>query len=359
MKYPSLSIDEESVSVPLQTLILALFDAVLIHSMLFLYPNQSHLWHQIRIDTCTHLVWNKSKRAKSILETTYQHVDLLFLQEASAEFVNDMYYNSKFFKALLLPENGGAVPDGIRNQNSIVLIKKGSVLDQIVSVKGTVVKDVSKEMKVKGLSRGDLYAVLVEPSLIKKDDDDDGDECALNVARLFVSFHGDTNGLLSIPLLRSIQQWVDNYNTQHYEKNKIDVVIGMDANTYGKYSKKNKQNLKDYIDVVVKEMKMTTWLGNVPNVQLHTTYNGRTFLQPQLNKAMTKEEVQYQGDRNLKDFILFDGNGWNCQNPIRDNTGKGEYVEEMVYPTTEWPSDHSAVSCVLEGVEGGGKRVEL
>ena len=40
---------------------------------------------------------------------------------------------------------------------------------------------------------------------------------------------------------------------------------------------------------------MTTWLGVTPDSNFHTTNNGRTYLQPQLNKAMRKEHVQEKG----------------------------------------------------------------
>jgi hypothetical protein len=92
----------------------------------------------------------------------------------------------------------------------------------------------------------------------------------------------------------------------------------------------------------------TTQLGSRPDAAWHTTYTGRTYLQPQLNKAMRKEECQYKGDRNLKDYLLFDKQRWHCHRPERDNTGNKEYVEGVMLPTAQWPSDHGAVSCVLD-----------
>jgi hypothetical protein len=161
----------------------------------------------------------------------------------------------------------------------------------------------------------------------------------------------------------------------------------MDANTYGGGStlKKNKgkQLLEPFVQYSVHEMggweqkstfaadksadsaasesdsaasesdsatMMTTWLGLTPDPHFHTTNNGRTYLQPQLNKAMRKEHVSESGDQNLKDFILFQRHSWRCQDPYRDNTGHLEYVQDRVYPTNEWPSDHCAISCMLERV---------
>ena len=108
--------------VPLQTLSLAMFDAVLVYTMHVVRPKASD-WHTLRLQArnirvcrcftrsiiltslsvfsrcslgvlsvfsrccllqaCQHLVWQKSTRAKSILEKTYGAYDVLFLQEAS------------------------------------------------------------------------------------------------------------------------------------------------------------------------------------------------------------------------------------------------------------------------------------
>ena len=82
-------------------------------------------------------------------------------------------------------------------------------------------------------------------------------------------------------------------------------------------------------------------------------------MQPQLNKAMRKEECKYKGDRNLKDYVLFDPRRWQCHRPERDNTGNKEYLQEVMLPTARWPSDHGAVSCVLDRQRRGEGGEEL
>ena len=45
--------------------------------------------------------------------------------------------------------------------------------------------------------------------------------------------------------------------------------------------------------------------GDAPDPSNHTTFNARTFLQPQLQKAAKSTEKASKGDKNPKDFILF------------------------------------------------------
>ena len=46
--------------------------------------------------------------------------------------------------------------------------------------------------------------------------------------------------------------------------------------------------------------------GTLPPAQHYTTYNARTFLQPQLNKAVRRDQRATLGDRNPKDYVIFD-----------------------------------------------------
>jgi hypothetical protein len=88
--------------------------------------------------------------------------------------------------------------------------------------------------------------------------------------------------------------------------------------------------------------------GDVPSPTQYTTYNARTYLQPQLNKACRSAEKKECGDVNPKDFILFKKAGWSVESMAKDNTGKGTYVEDMPFPTLEFPSDHGVLSTVLK-----------
>ena len=54
-----------------------------------------------------------------------------------------------------------------------------------------------------------------------------------------------------------------------------------------------------------------------------------------------------KGDKNPKDFILFRKQDYDVVSTIKDNTGKRTYVEDMVFPTLQWPSDHGLVATSL------------
>ena len=84
-------------------------------------------------------------------------------------------------------------------------------------------------------------------------------------------------------------------------------------------------------------------------------------MQTQLNKAVKKDEVKTKGDVNQKDFILFFGEQFEALNHVKDNTGRKEFVEDMVFPTFEFPSDHAVISVDLreKGTVEEKKRSEL
>merc|ERR1711953_1346133 len=145
--------------------------------------------------------------------------------------------------------------------------------------------------------------------------------------------HGDTNGLLTAPMLSQVHAHIPTER----------LLFGMDANTYEKTSPKTFHVLE--FEKMYTELGYKSCWGSV-DPQRYTTFNARTYLQPQLNKAAKSSELAAKGDRNPKDFILFTehfvlGQIW------RDNTGKGEYHNHHVFPTLEFPSDHAVVSADL------------
>jgi len=71
-------------------------------------------------------------------------------------------------------------------------------------------------------------------------------------------------------------------------------------------------------------------------------------LQPQLNKACKSSEKRERGDVNPKDFIVFKKKDFAVEETIKDNTGKREYIEDMAFPTLQFPSDHGVLSTVLK-----------
>ena len=78
----------------------------------------------------------------------------------------------------------------------------------------------------------------------------------------------------------------------------------------------------------------------------YTTFNARTYLQPQLNKAVAfaDKDTSPLVDRNPKDFLLFTPASLEPVGPAqRDNTGRKEFIDMMDMPTLTFPSDHALV----------------
>ncbi len=64
-------------------------------------------------------------------------------------------------------------------------------------------------------------------------------------------------------------------------------------------------------------------------------------------QAVSLEEKDKKGDKNPKDFILFFAADFEVERTNKDNTGQLKYVEDMVFPTLRFPSDHGITSTIL------------
>jgi hypothetical protein len=126
------------------------------------------------------------------------------------------------------------------------------------------------------------------------------------------------------------------------------LIFGMDANTHvserGPFGKT--QAVAEFEEFYLSNGLRGCW-GQPVDPNRFTTFNARTYLQPQLNKAAKSQELVEKGDRNPKDHVLFSEHFAVIDEPIRDNTGKASYTEDMVFPTLDFPSDHAAISMVL------------
>lgn len=121
----------------------------------------------------------------------------------------------------------------------------------------------------------------------------------------------------------------------------------MDANTYENAKPGKQQDVLDFgLDYV--SHGLTSCWGDVPDPSNYTTFNARTYLQPQLNKACKSDEKRKNGDVNPKDFILFDKKSFSVVKTWKDNTGTKEYVEDMAFPTLQFPSDHGILATIIE-----------
>jgi hypothetical protein len=84
-KYPALSEEEEQVSIPLQTLVIAIFDGIQVRML-----NQiagSADWQDLRDRICTNLNRKKSEKTLGVLYKSYADANIMFLQEAASSFM--------------------------------------------------------------------------------------------------------------------------------------------------------------------------------------------------------------------------------------------------------------------------------
>ena len=86
--------------------------------------------------------------------------------------------------------------------------------------------------------------------------------------------------------------------------------------------------------------------------KVYTTFNARTYLQPQLNKAVAFDDrfSDPNVDRNPKDFLLFKAADFSLGSTGRDNTGARAYANDIMFPTLTFPSDHAVTRATLNPV---------
>jgi hypothetical protein len=318
-KYPSITAEEEEISIPLQMLCAAIFDAILV-DMMNKIGNQ--VWQPMREDICNKLNRRKNDRTIEILETSYGSADIQFLQEVASSFAE-----TAKTKALsnMFEVHFPSTMDSDRDQNSFILLKKGKFRD-VSEVTAEVLQELDSSKQVP-IANGDLLAVTCIGA-------EDGTKY------LLASFHGDTNGLATVPIVAAMHKYAISKRPDHI------LLFGMDANTYYK-PESDQQGMVEFADFY-RSMKLSSCYGLTPDPKNFTTFHARTHLQPQLNKAVRLEDKDKYGDKNPKDFIVFFASDFTVLETVKDNTGEGKYVENMVFPTLTFPSDHGITSTVLQ-----------
>ena len=153
------------------------------------------------------------------------------------------------------------------------------------------------------------------------------------------SFHGDTNGLATIPIVKAVNEMAEGNGR---------LLFGLDANTYEKGQAGKTQDVAEF-GAFYRSLALTSCWGDVPDPTNYTTFNTRTYLQPQLNKAvrMADRKTSKLTDRNPKDFILFRAADFVKEVSIKDNTGHKSYDEDAPFPTLDFPSDHGIIATAL------------
>mmetsp|Transcript_3630 Transcript_3630/g.8334 ORF Transcript_3630/g.8334 Transcript_3630/m.8334 type:complete len:669 (+) Transcript_3630:248-2254(+) len=329
-KYPAITPEEQAISIPLQILCLAIFDSILVHMLNTVAPNT---WQPLKRSLCDALISNKSKKNINILSHTYADADVIFIQEAAAAFVDqtmgDDHLARKF--SLLKP----SVLDGKRDQNSLIFASREIFIEETAV---EVTEEVLSLVEGKWAAAGDLVAFRI-------------DGAAGGQKYLLSSFHGDSNGLATLPVMKAIHTVASEQYPDH------TLIVGLDANTYREASAQ-RHGVHQFSEWITSKGMSSCW-GEEPDPTNTTTCNARTFLQPQLNKAVRLSDQVSKGEQNLKDWIVFYASQLTASNTNRDNTGRVRYVQEMVYPTLVFPSDHAVVSTTLspvvkKGAKGGG-----
>lgn len=319
-KYPDITDQEATDSLLLQTMCGAIFDAILVHMMNSVSKPDD--WQPLKQTMVENLNKKKVPHTLEILERQYKTFDIIMLQEVSGMFI-DKARAGPLGDAFHIVSSKDL--DSVRDQNSVICLNKDKFVDTTVEISDDVTKAFPSGAKVP-VAKGDILAITATTKL-------GGQEFAI------ASFHGDTNGLATIPVTDAMVK-----ATNKLKKHKF--LFGLDANTY-EHAKPGKQ--QDVLEFAksYQEHGLTSCWGNTPNPANYTTFNARTFLQPQLNKACKIDEKRAKGDVNPKDFILFAQDHFSVEQTWKDNTGQRKYVEDMAFPTLEFPSDHGVLSTVI------------
>lgn len=222
--------------------------------------------------------------------------------------------------------------DPVRDQNSVILLNRETFPK---GPKGEITSLVENSFE-KGaevpIAKGDILAITAKDRY--------------DTRFVIASFHGDTNGLASKPVLSAIMKAMS--SNPKLAKSKL--LFGLDANTYAKPKPGKQQDVRDWGEHYISHGLTSSW-GDIPSGSDYTTFNSRTYLQPQLNKACSKSDKRSNGDVNPKDFILFGKGDFKVKQTWKDNTGEKKYLEDSAFPTLKFPSDHGIVATILEPLD--------
>jgi len=347
-KYPDITEEEAHDSLPLQTLCCAIFDAILVHMMNTVSASQlssPQVWQTIKSELVEALNRQKDPHTMQILASPYYvNSDIITLQEVSASFVGEVHKHEILGNAfhIVTPQ----ALDPVRDQNSVILLNRRTFPNgKNEEITEQVLRSFPPDSKVP-IAHGDILAITATMG-----SDENNNSKTTNKPLVIASFHGDTNGLATIPVVEAITKTMDTDPALHNHQ----LIFGMDANTYENVptpavgTNKKKQDVMEF-GTFYNDKQLTSCWGDQPQPSNYTTYNARTYLQPQLNKACKKDDDKHaKGDVNPKDFILFSKSmNYVVVETTKDNTGKKQFIEEMTFPTTTFPSDHGVLSTVIQ-----------
>jgi len=156
---------------------------------------------------------NKQKvpNTLNIIATQYASSDIVCLQEVSAAFIGEANKNS------VIAANFHVIPpaelDGKRDQNSVILLSKAKFPNShTAEITHEVEANFPPGVDVP-IAKGDILAVTATAASGEK--------------YVVASFHGDTNGLATIPVLRAMDKTLRESAALTGHK----LIFGLDANT--------------------------------------------------------------------------------------------------------------------------------
>jgi len=311
-KYPAITEEEEAVSLPLQVLCLAIFDSILVRLMNLIMPNGT--WLPIKQSIVEAIFSKKTRNTLSILKDAYAGVDVICLQECAIDFGNGDSLLERYHKVAA----SDADPD--RAQNSLLLLDKKTFPYSFADLTSQALDG------LEGVAKGDL--VLIRTRTVSGMD------------LLLGSFHGDTNGLKSKPVVSAVTSVLEK------QEAKCHLIFGLDANTYLK-KEEGWQGVDDFVAHCSSLGFRSCWPEDKSMGECCTTCHARTFLQTQFNKAIRRADLLTKGDVSPKDHILISSGDFDVTACSKDNTGCRLYLEQTPFPSLDFPSDHAVVSCVL------------
>lgn len=318
-KYPALTPEEEQVSLPLQTLCLAIFDAVMVHIVISLSPDGQ--WQTIKRSIMEALYERRDAGILSVLDNVGAGADVICLQETAASFKEQLLCT--------LGEYHTVSPydvDSKRNQNSLVLLRKTRFPHVLEEVTAEALAHMGTSAPVE---RGDLLVISTRDSM--------------GTPLLVASFHGDTNGLATKPVIAAVVEVLKQ------QPQGCQLVFGLDANTYLD-ANTDQQDVNNFLAHCGRFGLRSCWPDGEPLESFCTTCISRTYLQPQLNKAIRSMERITKADVNPKDHILVQNAVFDVISCDKDNTGDRRYIERECFPSLEFPSDHGIVWAILAPV---------
>ena len=277
-------------------------------------------WHRLKREIIDALYTGREGKILGVLDAAYADTEAIFLQEASTAFASTLRRSplgrSYVVVAPAAPSRSG--------QNSFVLLRRTAF--DAASVAECTEEVVARLGADAPVAAGDLLALTATHA--------DGS------AFVLASFHGDSAGLATVPVLAALRAHAASLRGHA-------LLVGCDANSAEK-GKPGKTLGAAELSAALVEQELASCFGDAAPAAAYTTCQARTFLQPQLQKAARALDAPApSGTRNPKDLIIFSRGLLAATSATRDNTGRRTYADDMLFPTLDFPSDHAIVAATL------------